>query len=244
VWPSTRRTTDLWVRLRAEPAGTTASLGYASLRAPSALALWVRLPAQPARTTASIGYASLRAPSALAVAPPAGSARRHHSFARLRLAARAFGACPVGPPAGSARTHHSFARLRLAARAFGACRGSACERASPHLSFTRLRCFAGFLRRTFRLLQAGRGSPCSDIKQRPRSALTTWWRQASVDRRAQRGGAERSSGGSRLSGIRTRKASAPAQPASDRSHVAAEEQGDPRPASSQQANLDSPSEAV
>jgi hypothetical protein len=216
VWPSTRRTTDLWVRLRAEPAGTTASLGYASLRAPSALALWVRLPAQPARTTASIGYASLRAPSALAVAPPAGSARRHHSFARLRLAARAFGAC----------------------------RGSACERASPHLSFTRLRCFAGFLRRTFRLLQAGRGSPCSDIKQRPRSALTTWWRQASVDRRAQRGGAERSSGGSRLSGIRTRKASAPAQPASDRSHVAAEEQGDPRPASSQQANLDSPSEAV
>jgi hypothetical protein len=35
-----RTPSALWVRLRAEPAGTTASLGYASLRAPSALALF------------------------------------------------------------------------------------------------------------------------------------------------------------------------------------------------------------
>jgi hypothetical protein len=75
----------------------------------------------------------------LGVGPPAGGARRHHSFARLRLAARAFGAC-VGPRCElEARPHHSFARLRavgsadlcwladarrLAARAFGACGGS------------------------------------------------------------------------------------------------------------------------
>jgi SAM-dependent methyltransferase len=40
------------------------------------------------------------------------------------LGPRKLGACLrfVGPPAGRARRHHSYARLRLAARAFGACR--------------------------------------------------------------------------------------------------------------------------
>jgi hypothetical protein len=50
---------NLWVRLRAEPAGTTATLAYGSLRAPIG-ASWASLPTPEPRVRALLDFAAMR----------------------------------------------------------------------------------------------------------------------------------------------------------------------------------------